>query len=80
MNEDQIAGTGREVVGKIKETAGDVLNDPQLQGNGVADQIQGKTQQALGKAKEFAKSRPYAVATLAGVLGIALLNTLRGKK
>lgn len=31
------------------------------------------------KAKSFARSRPYATATLAGVLGIAFLNTLRGK-
>lgn len=31
------------------------------------------------KAKAFAKGKPFATAALAGVLGIALLNTLRGK-
>ena len=31
------------------------------------------------KAKAFAKDKPFATAALAGVLGIALLNTLRGK-
>jgi ElaB/YqjD/DUF883 family membrane-anchored ribosome-binding protein len=31
------------------------------------------------QAKQFAKDRPFATATLAGVLGLALLNTLRGK-
>ena len=33
----------------------------------------------LDKAKTFAKARPFASAALAGVVGIALLNTLRGK-
>ncbi|WP_176473134.1 hypothetical protein [Sphingomonas lenta] len=35
--------------------------------------------QNLGKAKAFAKQRPAATAALAGVLGLALLNTLRGR-
>ncbi|USI73152.1 hypothetical protein [Sphingomonas morindae] len=35
--------------------------------------------QIVDQVKSFAKQRPYAVATLAGVLGVALLNTLRGK-
>jgi len=33
----------------------------------------------VDKAKGFAKQRPFAAAALAGVVGIALLNTLRGK-
>jgi len=35
--------------------------------------------QIVNKATEFAKKRPWATATLAGVVGVALLNTLRGK-
>jgi ElaB/YqjD/DUF883 family membrane-anchored ribosome-binding protein len=31
------------------------------------------------KATQFAKQRPWATAALAGVVGVALLNTLRGK-
>jgi hypothetical protein len=34
----------------------------------------------VDKAKAFAKSRPFASAALVGVLGIALINTLRGKR
>ena len=34
----------------------------------------------LDKARGFAKARPFASAALAGVIGIALLNTLRGKR
>ncbi|UAK23626.1 hypothetical protein [Sphingomonas nostoxanthinifaciens] len=33
----------------------------------------------IDQAKAFAKARPWASATLAGVIGIALINTLRGK-
>jgi ElaB/YqjD/DUF883 family membrane-anchored ribosome-binding protein len=32
------------------------------------------------KARGFAKERPFATAALAGVVGLALLNTLRGKR
>jgi ElaB/YqjD/DUF883 family membrane-anchored ribosome-binding protein len=35
--------------------------------------------QIAGKATRFAKDRPWATAALAGVVGMALLNTLRGK-
>lgn len=35
--------------------------------------------QAVTKATQFAKQRPWATAALAGVVGVALLNTLRGK-
>jgi hypothetical protein len=34
---------------------------------------------AKEKAMGFAKARPAATAALAGVLGIALINTLRGR-
>lgn len=35
--------------------------------------------QMANKATRFAKERPWATAALAGVVGMALLNTLRGK-
>ena len=34
----------------------------------------------VNKATRFAKERPWATATLAGVVGMALLNTLRGRR
>ena len=33
----------------------------------------------IDKARGFAKARPFASAALVGVVGIALLNTLRGR-
>jgi ElaB/YqjD/DUF883 family membrane-anchored ribosome-binding protein len=65
-----------------------------LQAEGLADQVAGKAQKAVGavkdviadnaptidQAKSYVKARPFAFAALAGVLGVALLNTLRGRR
>ncbi|WP_137788058.1 CsbD family protein [Sphingomonas sp. 3P27F8] len=95
MNEDTIGGEGRDIIGKVKETAGDVSGNSSLQGEGLVDQLTGKAQKVIGaardavgpggdalaqKATDFAKKRPFAVAALVGVLGVALINTLRGKR
>lgn len=43
------------------------------------DTLSGKAGPLVGQAKQFAKDRPFATAALAGVVGLALLNTLRGR-
>lgn len=95
MNEDTIKGTGHDVAGKIKETVGDVTGDHSLKGEGLADQLTGKAQKAVGTVKEmidtgaqpmldqfkqFAREKPFATAVAIGVVGVALLGSLRGKK
>ncbi|MDB5690525.1 MAG: CsbD family protein [Sphingomonas bacterium] len=49
-----------------------------------ATQAFGAARDAVGpltdKARGFAKQRPFAAAALAGVVGIAILNTLRGRR
>jgi len=95
MNEDQLRGEGRDITGKVKETVGDVTGDPALQSEGLVDQISGKLQKVvgaarnavdgeqpaiIGKARTFMRDRPFAAAALAGVVGLAILNTLRGKR
>ncbi|MEO5938953.1 MAG: CsbD family protein [Sphingomonas sp.] len=95
MNEDTMGGEARDIAGKVKETAGNVTGDTGLQGDGLLDQLAGKAQKAMGsardaigpngdalaqKATDFAKKRPFAVAALLGVLGIALINTVRGRR
>ncbi|MDD1450898.1 CsbD family protein [Sphingomonas sp. H160509] len=65
-----------------------------MQSEGAADQLTGTVQKTVGQAKDvveenirplvdyvrqFSKERPFTAAALAGVLGIALINTLRGK-
>lgn len=63
------------------------------EGQGLADQISGKARRGIATAKDalansgplaerarrFARERPFATAALAGVVGLALLNTLRGR-
>ena len=95
MNDAQLGGEGQDIKGKVKETAGNLTGDSSLQGEGLADQVGGKLQKGYGaaadavqqgvgpladKARGFARQRPWATAALAGVIGVALLNTLRGKK
>ena len=95
MNDDQFSGEGRDLAGKVKETAGDFTGNSSLQGEGIADQLQGKAQKAYGaatdalsggvgplvdQAKGFAQKRPFAAAALFGVIGLAILNTLRGRR
>ena len=95
MNQDQIEGVATDLTGKVKESVGNATGDTQTQGAGIADQVTGSVQKTVGAAKEavtdnvaplagqakgFAKQRPFATAALVGVVGLALINTLRGKK
>ena len=95
MNDDMLEGEGRDIGGKIKETAGDVVGNPSLQAEGIGDQLAGKVQKVTGnlrdavnqnagplleRGRDFARKRPFAALALAGVVGVALLNTLRGKR
>lgn len=95
MNEDTLMGEGREVAGKVKKVAGNATGNPSLEAEGMVDQLVGRAQKTLGaardtlatesapllaKARQFARERPFASAALAGVVGLAVLNTLRGKR
>ena len=48
-------------------------------GPSATEQATAKVGPLADKAKQFAKDRPFATAALVGVVGMALLNTLRGK-
>lgn len=93
MNNTALEGQGQSLAGTAKEGLGNVTGDRSLQGSGIADQLTGNAKQFAGAAKEaignpapmidkakgFAKERPFATAALVGVVGMALLNTLRGR-
>ncbi|WP_374944851.1 CsbD family protein [Sphingomonas sp.] len=90
MNSDTLAGGGKDLGGSLKEGAGKATGNESLRGEGVADQLTGQVQKGYGvardnvgplaeKAKQFARDRPYTAAALAGVVGLAILNTLRGR-
>lgn len=91
MNNDTIAGQTRALTGRVKETTGVLAGDDTLRTEGVADQVGGNTQKAvgslrdalspiIGEARDAARKRPLAAAALVGVIGMALLNTLRGRR
>lgn len=91
MNEDQAQGEVKDVVGKVEETAGDIAGDAELRSSGLLDQIAGRLQRLFGtvteearpaaeKARKFARERPVASAAVAGVVGLAILNSLRGRR
>jgi uncharacterized protein YjbJ (UPF0337 family) len=46
--ENEIAGKVHEVKGKIKEKAGQMTNDPDLEGKGLGEKIAGKVQNKVG--------------------------------
>ena len=80
MTANTLKGDGQVIGGNVKEAVGTLTGDTSTQNAGIADQLTGRTNQAIGAAKGFAKDRPFTAAALAGVVGIAILNTLRGRK
>lgn len=80
MNVDTLAGTGNQLKGQIKEGLGEATNDPTLQQDGIADQVTGTVRKGIGQVRDLAMKQPIATAAAAGVIGLAILNSLRGKK
>jgi uncharacterized protein YjbJ (UPF0337 family) len=53
-SKQRIAGTGRDFLGKVKETVGRVTGDDDLAGRGMVDQVAGAVQDTAGKAANVA--------------------------
>jgi len=51
MNRDELEGKADALKGKIKQATGDLTNDSALHDEGVADEVAGKTQDALGRGR-----------------------------
>ena len=47
--EDEVAGRVHEIKGTIKEKVGKLTNDPDLEGEGIGEQIAGKIQKKIGQ-------------------------------
>lgn len=52
MNKDRFEGMGKQAKGHIKEKVGKMTGDAKLEGEGKADKIAGKVQNAVGGAKD----------------------------
>lgn len=80
MNIDTLAGEGTNLKGKFKEGLGGAVGDPALQRDGVADQISGNVRKGIGTLRDFAREQPLVAATIAGIVGFALLRGFGGNQ
>ena len=54
MNEDRVAGTAKNIVGRAQESLGQVVGDAKTQVEGIANQVKGSAQDLYGHARESA--------------------------
>ena len=52
MNKDQVNGKLKDIGGKIQEEAGKLVGSEEQQAKGLANQVEGKTQEKLVNLKE----------------------------
>lgn len=52
MNEDRIAGAGKEMLGKGERKIGSVVGSDRVTSDGVADQVSGAIQHGYGELKD----------------------------
>ncbi len=50
--EDEVAGKVHEVKGKVKEKAGQLTNNPNLEADGQDEKVSGKVQTKLGQVEK----------------------------
>ena len=52
MNDDQLKGKAKEVIGNVKEQVGYWTDDKKVEADGVVMQVEGKVQEAWGDLKD----------------------------
>jgi uncharacterized protein YjbJ (UPF0337 family) len=57
MSDEQAKGTAKEVGGSIKEAAGKLTGDRQMEAEGTGDRVEGKTEKNIGKVKDAVKDQ-----------------------
>jgi len=55
MNEEQIKGKAEKAKGYVKQKAGEVTGNENLEAEGAADRVAGKARETMGNAKEKVK-------------------------
>jgi uncharacterized protein YjbJ (UPF0337 family) len=56
--EAAVKGIGQHIAGRFKEVAGELLEDPQLEEQGIAERIEGDMRRAKAAAPEEAPTPP----------------------
>jgi uncharacterized protein YjbJ (UPF0337 family) len=51
MDRDEIKGKAEKAKGWVKEKAGEILNDPDLEAEGQGERVAGTVREGFGKAK-----------------------------
>ena len=51
MNRDELKGKAEALKGRVKQATGDLTSNPRLHDEGVADEVAGKTQDAVGRVR-----------------------------
>ncbi|MCU1325885.1 MAG: hypothetical protein JWN34_1255 [Bryobacterales bacterium] len=49
---EKVEGTAHTVKGAVKETVGNVTNNPDLEAEGAAERVEGKVQKKVGDVKK----------------------------
>lgn len=57
VDKDRIIGSAKVVKGNVKEAVGKAVGDAKLEGQGKADKIAGKVQNAVGGIKDTLKGK-----------------------
>ena len=57
MDKDRVKGSLEQAKGKVKEVTGKVTGDAKLEGEGKADQVAGKVQNAVGGIKDTLRGK-----------------------
>ena len=52
MNRDELKGKAEKAKGYVKEEAGEILNDPELEAEGKTERAGGALREKFGQAKE----------------------------
>lgn len=52
MNRDELKGKAEKAKGYVKEEAGEILNDPELEAEGKMERASGELREKFGEAKE----------------------------
>jgi uncharacterized protein YjbJ (UPF0337 family) len=50
-NKDEAEGKAKKIKGKVKDKAGEMINDPELESEGEAERIEGEVQDTYGKVR-----------------------------
>jgi uncharacterized protein YjbJ (UPF0337 family) len=55
MDKDEVKGKAKDIAGRVERQAGEWTGDEETQAKGAGKQVEGKLQNAFGKAKDALK-------------------------